>query len=305
MRLTHRHIEIFRALMLSGSVTRAAELLHTSQPTVSRELARLEQVLGFALFDRVRGRLRPTQRALALHEEVERSWHGLDRISATAATLRDFAAGRLELACLPALVHGLLPEAVRRFVARHPQASVSITPLESPLLEAWLTEQRADLGLAEQLQPPPGAAAQTLLEVNEVAVLPEGHPLLARRSLRPRDLAGLPFVSLAAGDPYRLQIDALFAAHGVARQLALQAGSAAGVCALVARGLGVAVVNPLTALDFAGAGLQWRPLLPSVPFRVVLLRPELRAPNPLAEPFARALHEAAAALGPRLRRPQR
>ena len=42
-RLTHRHVEVFRALMLAGSVTRAAELLHTSQPTVSRELARLER----------------------------------------------------------------------------------------------------------------------------------------------------------------------------------------------------------------------------------------------------------------------
>jgi DNA-binding transcriptional LysR family regulator len=55
MGITHRHIEVFRAVMQSGSVTGAAGLLHTSQPTVSRELARLEQVLGFSLFDRVRG----------------------------------------------------------------------------------------------------------------------------------------------------------------------------------------------------------------------------------------------------------
>ena len=60
MRLTHRQIEIFRTVMQSSNLTRAAEALHTSQPTVSRELARLEQVLGMALFDRVRGRLQPT-----------------------------------------------------------------------------------------------------------------------------------------------------------------------------------------------------------------------------------------------------
>lgn len=56
MKLTHRHVEVFRAVMASGHVTRAAEMLHTSQPTVSRELARLEQVLGLPLFDRVRDR---------------------------------------------------------------------------------------------------------------------------------------------------------------------------------------------------------------------------------------------------------
>ena len=62
MKLSHRQIDFFRAVMGTGHVTRAAELLHTSQPTVSRELARLEQVLGFALFERIKGRLRPTVR---------------------------------------------------------------------------------------------------------------------------------------------------------------------------------------------------------------------------------------------------
>ena len=86
MQLTHRQIEVFRAVMVSGHVTRAAEVLHTSQPTVSRELARLEQVLGIELFERVKGRLRPTVRALALLEEVELSYVGLDRIAATAVS---------------------------------------------------------------------------------------------------------------------------------------------------------------------------------------------------------------------------
>ena len=52
-RITHRHIEVFRAVMTTGSATGAADLLHSSQPTVSRELARLESLLGYALFERV------------------------------------------------------------------------------------------------------------------------------------------------------------------------------------------------------------------------------------------------------------
>ena len=61
--LTHRQLALFRAVMLQGNLSRAAEGMNTSQPTLSRELARLEQLLGYALFDRVRGRLRPTVRA--------------------------------------------------------------------------------------------------------------------------------------------------------------------------------------------------------------------------------------------------
>ena len=68
-----RHIEIFHAVMTTGNLTEAARMLHTSQPTVSRELARFEKVLGLQLFERTRGRLQPTVQGLRLFEEVQRS----------------------------------------------------------------------------------------------------------------------------------------------------------------------------------------------------------------------------------------
>lgn len=97
-----RHIEIFHAVMTAGNLTEAARLLHTSQPTVSRELARFEKVLGLTLFERTRGRLHPTVQGLRLFEEVQRSWYGLDRIVSAAESLREFRQGELSIACLPA-----------------------------------------------------------------------------------------------------------------------------------------------------------------------------------------------------------
>ena len=305
MKLTHRQIEIFRTVMGTGHVTRAAEALGSSQPTISRDLARLEQVLGMSLFDRVRGRLQPTARALALLEEVERSYIGLDRIAATAVTLRQFAHARMALSCLPALAHALLPDAVRRFMRAHPQAGVSITPQESPLLEQSLTEQRFDLGLIERREAPPGTLLTPLLQADEVCVLPAGHPLLARRVLRPKDFAAMSFISLAPNDPYRQLIDAMFEQHAVQRQLAVEAASAITVCSLVRQGLGVAIVNPLTALELAGPELQIRPLSVSIPFHVALATPELRTVNPLRESFVTALHAAAGDMRARLRRAAR
>lgn len=302
MQLTHRQMEIFRAVMGSSHVTRAAEALNTSQPTVSRELARLEQVLGIQLFDRVRGRLRPTVRALALMEEVERSYVGLARIAEAALTLREFAHGRLALACLPALSHALLPDAVRRFAARHPQAGVSITPQEAPLLDEWLTQQRFDLGLIERREPPRGTSITLLVQADEVCVLPSGHRLLTRRVVRPSDFAGEPFVSFAPADPYRQQVDAMFEQHAVQRHLVVETVSAVSVCALVRHKLGIAIVNPLTALELAGPELHIRPLSISIPFHVGLVIPELRAPNPLRDPFIEALQQAAGDLRGRLRR---
>lgn len=300
MKLSHRQIEFFRAVMGTGHVTRAAELLHTSQPTVSRELARLEQVLGFALFERVKGRLKPTVRALALMEEVEQSYVGLDRIAASAVALRAYAHGRLQLACLPALSHALLPDAIRCFALRQPDAAVALHALESPQLEAALSEQRFDLGLSERHEAPAACTLQTLLVADEVAVLPADHALASKAVLAPADFAGQAFISFAPSDPYRQQVDALFAAAGVERRLRLETPSAVSVCALVRQGLGVGIVNPLTALEIVGQGLVVRPLSVSIPFHLALVRPSWRAEHPLRADFEAALSEAAQAISVRL-----
>ncbi|HWQ10914.1 MAG TPA: LysR family transcriptional regulator, partial [Holophaga sp.] len=120
MLITHRHIEVFRAVMTTGSVTAAASMLFTSQPTISRELAQLESILGFPLFDRIRGRLRPTARALVLFDEVQRAYIGLDRILATAANLKAYEQGQLSIICMPFLSHSLLPDVCRHFMDEHP-----------------------------------------------------------------------------------------------------------------------------------------------------------------------------------------
>jgi DNA-binding transcriptional LysR family regulator len=285
--------------MLCGQVTRAAEWLHTSQPTISRELARLEQVLAYALFERVNGRMRPTARALALMEEVEASYVGLDRIAAHAAALAQYGQGRLQLACLPALAQALVPQAVAGFARHAPEASVSLVPLESPLLEAALSEQRHDLGLGEQ-PAPPACHSRLLLATQEVCVLPTGHPLAAKAVLAPPDFAGLPFVSLAPNDPYRQRMDQVFAEAGVQRRLQVESGSAASVCALVQAGVGVALVNPLTALSLAHTGLVLRPFAVPIAFQVHLSWPQWRAEHPLRPALVEALVAAAAQVQGRL-----
>lgn len=287
--LTHRQIGIFRAIMLHNHLGRAAEASGSSQPTLSRELARLEQLLGFALFDRIGGRLRPTVRALELMQEVERSFIGLAQIARRAAELRTSSNARLQVACLPALAHALLPRALVRFHALHPRAHVTLVPLESPWLEQALSEQRYDLGLGETTEPPTGVALQPLLHMQEVAVLPAAHPLCRKRTLRPADFAGQPFISLAEGDPYRQSIDALFESAGVERTTLLETASAVAVCALVQQGLGVAIVNPLTAAAMAGPALVARPLQVALPFRLSLLLPQVAAPHPLRGALVEAL----------------
>jgi DNA-binding transcriptional LysR family regulator len=293
MNITQRHIEVFRALMTAGSVTAAAQVLFTSQPTVSRELARLEDLIGVLLFDRVRGRLQPNAQALALFEEVQRSYVGFERVIGVASRLKQFAQGQLSLICLPVFSQILLPATCARFLAAHEGVSIAITPQDSPFLEEWLASQSYDLGLTEQDKAPPGTEQSLLLEANEVCVLPEGHRLLNKQVLAMPDFSGERFVSLAPDDPYRLMIDDAFRRHNVERRMILETHSAASVCAMVQQGVGIGIVNPLTALEYAKQGVQIRPLALAIPFRVQVVRPLHRPGNLLVERFLSALKEEA------------
>ncbi|GAA0471597.1 MULTISPECIES: LysR family transcriptional regulator [Tatumella] len=292
-KITWRQIEIFHAIMTRDNLTRAAEFLHTSQPTLSRELARFEQQLAVSLFSRIGGRLQPTVQALRLFEEVERSWYGMERIRETAEGLGDFHQAELSVACLPAFSQSLLPALCQPFLERYPTVSMNIIPRESPLLEEWLSAQRYDLGLTETRQRPAGTELLPLLTVDEVCVLPEQHPLAARSQLTPQDFAGLPFISLSKDDSYRQLLDSLFREQGVSRMLRMETHSAASVCAMVKAAIGVSIINPLTALDYTGHGVVMRRFSISVPFTVSLIRPLHRPASALTGSFVRHLQQQA------------
>ncbi|PJY96901.1 LysR family transcriptional regulator [Pseudomonas donghuensis] len=289
MKLSFRHIEIFRAVMSAGSVTGAARLLFTSQPTISRELSRLEQLLGLRLFDREGGRLKPTAQALLLIEEVELSYIGLERIDRYAQAIRNFEHGRLAITCLPLFSQTLLPEVCRQFHQHHPGVSVGITAQESPLLEESLVAQQHDLGLTEVEQIPRGTSGELLFSARMVCVLPNQHPLLQKTQLELSDFHEVDFINLSSLDTYRQQLDQHFRIAGVNRRTVIETTNAASVCAMVRQGLGVAIINPLSGLEAAQSGLSIRQLGVCVRYQVMMIRPNHRPGSAAVDLFSEAL----------------
>lgn len=302
MSISVRHIEVFRAIMLAGSVTGAARLLFTSQPTLSRELARLESLSGLKLFERQGGRLVPTAQALMLLEEVERSYVGLERINSLAQSIRRFEHGQLHLTCLPLFSQTLLPRVCKQFQHQQSGISLCISAQESPLLEESLSAQRHDLGLTEGELVPRGTRGELLFSADMLCVLPDGHPLLQRAELAVTDFHGVDFINLAGRDIYRQRLDEHFRQALVERHTVIETTNAASVCAMVREGLGVAIINPLSAMQEAGRGLEIRRLSVSIPYRVMLIRPEFRPSSVFVEAFCQALHTEAARLAERLTR---
>ncbi|EJL95235.1 transcriptional regulator [Pseudomonas sp. GM102] len=288
VRFSFRQVEIFWAIMTTGSVTKAAALLKTSQPTVSREIARFEHVLGLKLFERTQARLQPTAQGLSLFEEVKTSYYGLERIHNAAQSIKNFQTS-LSIACLPAFSQSLLPYVCGRFINAYPDVNINITPQESPLLEEWMTAQRHDFGLTENSETPAGTRCENVFTGDEVCVLPPNHPLCSKKVITPQDLASINMVSLSGQDPYRIILDRILTDAQVKCRTVIETHSAAAVCFFVQQNVGVGIINPLTALSFADQTVCMRRFSVSIPFSINLITPLYRPQTSVATSFINEL----------------
>jgi len=277
--------------MSTNTTTAAAELLHTSQPTISRELARIEKIAGFALFNRIRGRLQPTEEAFILFEEIKSSYIGLDRFYSTLKHIKEKKSGVISLVAQPTFSHILIPGACKRFNNKTDCSGINISFEETPFLERKLTNQLFDVGLTERDDAPEGTDLIRLFKGNEVCVIPSNHALLKKKSVGIEDLAKHNFISLAANDPYRIKLDNLCDRQGIKRNNIIETASATSLCCLVRSGLGIGIVNPLTAYDFLGKNLHIRPLTFEHSFNVSLIIPKRRTINSLTNIFIEVLKD--------------
>jgi len=291
MKLTHRHIEVFYTLMTTSTITAAAKALYSSQPTISRELARIEDIAGFLLFERIKGRLKPTANAYLLFEEIKSSYVGLEKISDMVKSLKEKSISQLSLIAQPTFSHTLIPGACKRFKAITKGANISILLEDSPFLERKLTNQLFDLGITEKEDAPVDTYIESIYEGNEVCVLPSGHPLLEKKEIEASDFEGHDFINLSPNDPYRVKLDRIFDEDNIKRNHALETSSATSLCCLVRSGLGVGIINPLTAYDFKGDDVKIRPISFSHLFNISIVLPKYRTLNPLTEIFIDALKE--------------
>lgn len=291
MKLTHRHVEVFYTLMTTDTITSAAKALYSSQPTISRELARIENIIGFLLFERIKGRLKPTTNAYILFEEIKSSYVGLEKISDVVKSLKEKSISQLSLIAQPTFSHTLIPGACKRFKKMAEGTNISILLEDSPFLERKLSNQLFDLGITEKHSAPLDTYVESIFEGNEVCVLPSGHPLLAKKEIEVGDFEGHDFISLSPNDPYRIKLDKIFDENNIQRQHVLETSSATSLCCLVRSGLGVGIINPLTAYDFKGEDVKIRPISFSHLFNISIIIPKYRTLNLLSEIFIDALKE--------------
>lgn len=261
------HIELLHAVLQTGSLTAAADLLHISQPAASKRLQQAERDLGFALFFRERGRLVPTDQALLLQGPTERLAADLRRLNQLAYSLRPQQQGRVRLMCTPTLAHRLLPLALRSWRILYPNVDCTLATEHTQALVAALIAEQTDLGLTLQRVSHPSLQCEGLAQGQMQVLAPAGFwPVNETQLPIPlASLGGLIMIGLDDKDGLGGLLESHLQTLATPVQISTRVQTYQLARHMVLAGQGVAIVDPFTGFVGDADALQARPLAPALP----------------------------------------
>lgn len=264
-----RQIEIFKAVIEHGTVSRAAEVMAISQPAASKLLVNLEADTELALFDRQKGRLIPTTAALQLYEEVDRIFSSIKQVETAVQSIKQDFLGRLSIGIIPALSDYFVQGSTTAFMAGNPRVQCSIQPLSSQWIAESLRTRQIDLGIMMSQISDPGIDANLLSEDDLVCILPKGHPLTTKRTIKPQDLTDQAFISFKSDSLIGQKVEAMFDSFSVSANNVLTAHSSTTLRQFVVAGQGMSLVHPFFVADIADQ-LVIKPFDPQIKVQLYL-----------------------------------
>ncbi|WP_395345911.1 LysR family transcriptional regulator [Variovorax sp. UC122_21] len=269
-----KHIEVFNAIMLSGSVSAAARILNVTQPAVTQTLKHAEQQLGYALFVRDKGGMKPTPEARQLHLRAQKIFEQVDELRRLAQSLRPDHLAQFRIAIVPSLSTTCLSRALASFKARHPRSAASIKILHSDEIARSVALRECDLGIAYgEIDAPP----------IDSEVVGTGHLVWVERreagARKRADTADMPIAEIAARDFIGIDKDDLVgkALLGLLSESAVFAGTRLSAqtyqsaLLLTLDGFGPCVIDSFTAGFARGESLSVRSVSPRIPVTVSAL----------------------------------
>lgn len=282
--LDPRQIEAFAAVVRTGSTVAAAEALNLSQPSVSRLVAALERATGLALFLRSGGRLVLTEPGRLFHVEVERLHLGTAELAIRAREIRRAGEALVRIATIAAGAVHVVPRALA--LLDSPGLRPALTMRSHHRVLEMVAAGRAELGLANAVGAQDPVRALRRWRLPCAIVLPSKHRLAARREITVADLEGEALISL--GDAFHAQaIDDPTVVAALRRLSRADANLGLPACRMVEAGLGVALVDPLTAaVETAGGRLLALPFRPAALYPLTLVVPLVRPMSAVAKALA-------------------
>jgi len=296
MRLTFHQLRLLLAVSREGSVSRAAQRLHLTQPTLSAQLRQLAEQVGLPLFERVGRKLHLTAAGRVVLDTANRVEQELERLDETLAELRGDVVGRLRLAVV-STAETFIPRLLGDFRRERPAVEVSLVVLNRDAVIRRLADNLDDLYIMSRPPQAPPVVATPFLSNPLVVVAAAEHPLAGRETLQIEALAAEEFVLREPGSGTRQAAEHFFAAHGLALRPRLELGSNEAVKQAVAGGLGLSLLSAHALAHAVDEGIavlrvEGTPL----PTQWQVVYPAGKRLSPLASAFLEFLRERAAEL---------
>jgi DNA-binding transcriptional LysR family regulator len=281
-----RQLEIFRAVMQTGSTKNAAQLLLISQPAVSNMLRQFEDQLKFKLFERISGRLHATHEADVLYGNSEKIFSNFDAIKNLVEDLRDTQAGTLKILSSPSFGQSVMPQAIAMFLKDRPSVKISFDNISShENIVDQLNSDQAELALTIMPINHPSINSQILRRGQLVCAIPKGHPLSKKKKIHPRDLRNTRLISYPRFSSIGLVVDEAFREAGEHQQINITVRFCFSACTLVEAGAGIALVDEFTVGGENFSNLEIRPFKSSQQIKVSLSHSRQRPPSRIATAF--------------------
>jgi molybdate transport repressor ModE-like protein len=255
-----RRMKVLREVAAQGSFSAAAEALSFTQSAVSQQVAALERESGTKLVERGARGVRLTDAGQALVRHADAILARIESAEEELAAIAGLRGGRLRLASFQSAGATMLPRAVADFHDRHPAVELGMIEAEPEEASERLRAGEIDLALVYDYEPIPGMLDEELELTHLIddpyeVILPKGHRLAGRRSVRLADLAEEPWIASTPACGCRLITERACTDAGFEPRVAFEADETLAAQALVAAGVGVTLL-PRLALTTLHPGVE-------------------------------------------------
>lgn len=288
-----RDLEFLHNLIQLGSVSETARVMHTTQSNASKMLKKLEDHFGFQLVERMNGRLYPTEEGRLIADQAESTLIGLKQLESRARNLREMRHGSLVVGTTPQLSRYFVPDVVASLMEEHPAVAASIQTRNSRILIELVSQRQLDFAMGLLSVDDPNVECRRLFDVELLAAMKKGHPLCEKERLRPRDFHRQDFITASMLDRSREQIELFFQSDNAEPVERGEASLSFTRMQMAKRGIGLTMVDSLSAREYTGGSLVFKPLEPALHMTVWLMKSRLQPKSKVGNLFQRLVEERA------------
>jgi DNA-binding transcriptional LysR family regulator len=271
-----RQLEILRAVVRCETMLGAARELGISQPAISNAIKHMETQLGFALFERIGHRLRPTEEAKVVIREAEPIFLTHASLEARIHDLKENKIGQVRVLATPPAGYTAVPIALKRFLEQRPRTTVMFDIRSLEMVCDSVENHAADIGLALEAYERPSIETEVFFRGEMVCVFQRGHAFEQKEFITPKDLAKHPLIALERGTKLGTLVRRAFEQVDEPFRFSVEVRYGHTACVLAESGVGVSIVDPLSPICSERSGLESRPFRPSAPVTGYVIRSRTR-----------------------------